>query len=106
MKITHYSNPNRDLNGTFTKKKMRTGLKLLLADGITILTMGVLISLSLTGKLYPTQALQSPTSPVQRSLVPNTTIALSDAKQQVLQSQIDQLNAQLEKERLNSLSLK
>lgn len=102
MKITHYSQPNRDLNGTFTKKKMRTGLKLLLTDGITILTMAVLISLSLTGKLYP---LQSSISPVQRSLATDSTLTINQAKQQVLEAQINSLNTQLEKERTDETNL-
>ncbi len=102
MKIYDYRKPHRDLNGTFAKKKLKTGLKLFIADFLTITVMGILISMQLTGRLAP----QGPVIASNGTKASDSTIAINQAKQDLIQAQIDDLNKKLEKERLEELHLK
>jgi cell division protein FtsB len=102
LKIYHYNKPNRDLNSTFTKKKLKAVHKVFIADVITIIVM----SLVIYHAFAPQQAVYASISPVASSLSQSKAIDLNNAKQQVLEQQINDLNTQLEQERISSLNLK
>lgn len=88
MKITHYSNPTRNLNGTFTKKRMSSTMKLFIVDVITIIVMAVLIVNYFTPKPVQAQNIQ--------------TVTIHD--NQNLQNQVNVLIKELQQERNTSLN--
>jgi Leu/Phe-tRNA-protein transferase len=100
MTITHWipkenERINRKKNGTFKKKKISTGLKLLLADIITIGVMAVMISHAFIPKATDT-SITSYNAPQ---------VAVVTAKEEVIQQQIDILNNQLNNEHKKQLDL-
>lgn len=92
LKITHYLDKPRTVQGTFTKKKLKSVHKLFITDVITIMVMSVVIYHAFIPKI-----------PLESAIIASNgckgadcTIAVNQAKQDVIQAQIDQLNVKMQ----------